>query len=388
MVKREFWQQKIEEAWKSRTVVWLSGVRRVGKTFLSKSLDNVSYYDCELPSTRRMLEDPETFLDEHRGKRLVFDEIHRVPNPSELLKIASDHYPSVKILATGSSSLGASVRFRDTLTDRKRDVWLSPMIALDIGYFNNTAIKHRLFRGGLPPFFLEELYPGKQYQDWLDNFWAKDILELFRLERRHSFLRFAELLFVQSGGIFEASNFAAPCEVSRTTISNYLSVLEATYVFHVLRPFNTRKSTEIVAAPKVYGFDTGFVCFFKAWEELRADDFGLLWEHFVLNELQAHLQTRQILYWRDKSKHEVDFVIPGRSADPTAIECKWSSASFDPTNLIYFRYNYPNGTSYMVGRDVKRPYTRIIKGVKVEFIGLDGLVRELTTAADRHVLRP
>jgi predicted AAA+ superfamily ATPase len=383
MVEREFWRQRVEKAWEHRTVVWLSGVRRVGKTFLSNSLDEVVYYDCELPSTRRILEDPVTFLDDHRGKRVVLDEIHRVSNPSELLKIASDHYPSVKVLATGSSSLGASARFRDTLTDRKADVWLSPMIALDMEYFGNTSIKHRLLRGGLPPFFLEEAYPDKRYQEWLDNYWAKDILELFRLERRYSFLRFAELLFVQSGGIFEATKFAVPCEVSRTTISNYLNVLEMTYLFHVLRPFNTRKATEIVAAPKVYGFDTGFVCYFKGWSELRESDLGLLWEHFVLNELLARLQTKRLLYWRDKSKHEVDFVLPSRSDGPTVVECKWSAASFIPANLICFRSSYPSGKSYVVGRDVTRPYGRAFRGVKVDFVDLNGLVQELTAAEDR-----
>jgi predicted AAA+ superfamily ATPase len=378
MVIREFWRRRIEKAWEHRNVVWLSGVRRVGKTFLSKSLDNVSYFDCELPRIRRMIEDPETFLDDHKGERIVLDEIHRLSNPSELLKIASDHYPSVNVLATGSSSLGASARFRDTLTDRKTDVWLSPIITLDMEYFGEPSIKHRLLRGGLPPFFLEAMYPDKQYQEWLDNYWAKDILELFRLERRHSFLRFAELLFIQSGGLFEATNFAAPCEVSRTTISNYLSVLEATYVFHVLRPFNTRKSTEIVSAPKVYGFDTGFVCYFKGWSELRENDLGLLWEHFVLNELQAHLQTKRVLYWRDKSKHEVDFVLPGRLAAPTVIECKWSAGSFDPTNLISFRSSYPNGRSYLVARDVQRPYARTFNGVRVYVVDLRRLVTELS----------
>jgi hypothetical protein len=63
----------------------------------------------------------------------------------------------------------------------------------------------------------------------MDSYWAKDIQELFRVERRASFLKFAELLLLQSGGMFEATSFAKPCEVSRTTISNYLAVLESTY---------------------------------------------------------------------------------------------------------------------------------------------------------------
>ena len=165
---------------------------------------------------------------------------------------------------------------------------------------------------------------------WLDAFWAKDIQELFRLERRHSFQKFLELLMTQSGGIFEASRFARPCEVSRTTISNYLAVLEATFVVSVLRPFTTHRPAEIVAAPKVYAFDTGFVCYFKGWHELRSDDLGILWEHLVLNEIQAQLQTRRIHYWRNKRGNEVDFVLAGREKKPIAIECKWSAVQFSP----------------------------------------------------------
>ena len=55
----------------------------------------------------------------------MLDEIHRLPNPSEMLKIAADHYPRTRVIATGSSTLGASTKFRDTLAGRKRDLWLT-----------------------------------------------------------------------------------------------------------------------------------------------------------------------------------------------------------------------------------------------------------------------
>jgi len=107
MVERHYWINRIEEAWGKRSVVWLAGVRRVGKTYLCQSLPEIEYFDCELPRVRRMMEDPEGFLDTLRGKRIVLDEIHRLENPSELLKIAADHYPTVRIIATGSSTLSA-----------------------------------------------------------------------------------------------------------------------------------------------------------------------------------------------------------------------------------------------------------------------------------------
>ena len=106
MVTRQFWQQAIESAWLERPVVWLTGVRRVGKTTLVRSLPDSRYFDCELPRIRRQMEeDPEGFLQEQGTGRLVLDEIHRIQNPSELLKIAADHFPQLRVLATGSSTL-------------------------------------------------------------------------------------------------------------------------------------------------------------------------------------------------------------------------------------------------------------------------------------------
>ena len=181
-------------------------------------------------------------------------------NPSEILKIGADHFPKTKILATGSSTLGASAKFRDTLAGRKEELWLTPIITEDLLDFGLADLHRRFLHGGLPFFFLAETVPEREFQEWMDAYWAKDIQELFRLERRHSFQRFTELLMAQSGGIFEATKFTRPCEVSRTTIANYLAVLEATFVVHLLRPYSSHRAAEIVSAPKVYGFDTGFVC--------------------------------------------------------------------------------------------------------------------------------
>jgi uncharacterized protein len=381
MVIRSFWRERLIQQWKHRSVLWLRGVRRAGKTCLSQSLEGVEYFDCEIPRVRRAMEDPETFLRGFQGKRIVLDEIHRLPQPSELLKIASDHFPDVAVLATGSSTLGASHRFRDTLAGRKAELWLTPMVAADLVDFNRPDLPHRLLHGGLPPFFLSPELPERDFQEWMDAYWAKDILELFRLERRASFQRFVELLMAQSGGIFEATRFAAPCEVSRTTITNYLSVLEATSVALVVRPFSSRRATEIVAAPKVYGFDTGFVCAHRGWTSLRADDLGLLWEHYVLNELTAHLQSADLRYWRDKQGHEIDFIRVRRGQAPLAIECKWSARDFDPTNLMVFARAYPQAELRVITTDSEPEFERQHQGIAIRFVSLDRLTREVIAPA-------
>ncbi|MEW6109508.1 MAG: DUF4143 domain-containing protein [Nitrospirota bacterium] len=377
MVNRRFWQERIKEGFKDRSVVWLSGVRRVGKTMLSKSLPDVEYFDCELPRVRRMMEDPQSFLEDLRGRTIVLDEVHRLDNPSEILKIAADHYPETKILATGSSTLGASSKFKDTLAGRKYEIWLTPMTSSDLAAFEKRDLSHRFVRGGLPPFFLSKKYPERDFHEWMESYWAKDIQELFRLERRHSFLKFAELLMIQSGGIFEATRFAHPCEVSRGTISNYLAVLEATYVAHVIRPFSSHRPSEIISAPKVYAFDTGFVCHYRGWHELRRDDYGNLWEHYVLNEIHAQTQSRKVLYWRDKRGHEVDFVLAKRQGEPIAIECKWSATEFDVANIKAFRLRYSRGANYVVSSDVQRPFSRTYDDIYLKFVSLADLIKAI-----------
>ena len=356
MVNRIFWQEAIESAWKQRPVVWLTGVRRVGKTTLARSLPDVAYFDCELPRIRRIMEeDPEGFLDEQSSGRLVFDEIHRIANPSELLKITADHYPHLRVLATGSSTLGASARFRDTLAGRKRHLHLPPVLYSELDDFNGGDLKKRLLHGGLPENLLAGAFPEKDFVEWLDAYWARDIQELFRLEKRTAFLRLLEILLAQSGSLCELNSIAPACGATRQTLSNYLGVLEATGAVHVVRPFASNRQREIIAMPKVYGFDTGFVCHARGWRSLRQEDLGGLWEHLVIDELRAHFQAGEIHYWRDKQKHELDFVVARRGCRPVAIECKWKLKTAETANFQSFKTLYPDAKLVIIASDGAKP---------------------------------
>ena len=97
MVRRELWSNRVESSWKDRSIVWLSGVRRVGKTTLAGQIDGIDYFNCDLPSVRRTLSDPEFFLESCSDSTIVLDEIHRIEDPSNLLKIAADEYPKIQI---------------------------------------------------------------------------------------------------------------------------------------------------------------------------------------------------------------------------------------------------------------------------------------------------
>ncbi|MFA5858608.1 MAG: DUF4143 domain-containing protein [Elusimicrobiota bacterium] len=354
---------------KKRNIIWLHGVRRAGKTCLCKSIPNAKYYDCELPAIRREVES-ENFLEENKNSVLVLDEIHKLGNPSELLKIAADYYPGTKIVATGSSTLGAYKRFKDMLTGRKYDLYLTPAMSDESADFGITSTKMRLFRGGLPGFMAAPQYDVNQYSEWLDSYWVKDIQEIFHFEKRYSYLKFIELLFLNNGGIFEATKYAQTCEVSRATLYSYLTALELTSLIYVIRPFSSRKSAEIVSAPKIYGFDTGFVVFVKGINEIHTEEAGVLWEQLVLNELVAVQQSTKIHYWRDKAGHEVDFVLYTNPDEPVAVECKWQASKFETGNLKIFRKRYPVGNNILIAQDCMKPYKTKIEGLTLQVIGI------------------
>src|SRR5512136_512466 len=152
MIARPFWHQRLAAAWREAPIVWLCGVRRCGKTTLAESLgaERTLYVNCDLPATEQMVRDPQVFFRSCAKSTVVFDEIHQLRDPARLLKIGADLFPRLKILATGSSTLAASKKFRDTLTGRKRVVHLLPVTWSELPTFGNVPLLKRLFHGGLP----------------------------------------------------------------------------------------------------------------------------------------------------------------------------------------------------------------------------------------------
>jgi len=367
MFRRPFWEEQIQDAWSRVPIAWLSGVRRVGKTVLTQSFADTAYFNCDLPSVSRQLADPEGFLGSLQQPRVILDEIHQLDDPCRVLKIAADAHPKLRVLATGSSTLAATRKFRDALTGRKREIRLKPVLFTELKAFGVADLTRRLHRGGLPPALLAAAPDAGFYGEWLDSYYARDVQELFAVGKRREFLLLIDLLLRQSGGLFEIAKLASETGLARPTVANYLEALEATHLVHVLRPWHGGGRRELLRQPKVYGFDTGFVCHRRGWSELRDPDRGLLWEHLVLDELQAHFPEREIRFWRDKSDREIDFVLPAGRDACDAIECKWNPDNFDPSHLSLFREFYPKGRNLVVSPQVPAAYRHRYGDLEVQF---------------------
>lgn len=351
-VTRPYWNKIINETFKKMPIVWLAGVRRAGKTTLIKSFKEANYFNCDLPSVQEDIRNPEQFYKAHKSKFYIFDEIHQLEEASILLKIGADTLPGAKFIVTGSSTLIASKKFKDTLTGRKRDVHFLPILTQEIESFNST-LKKRLLHGGLPPALLSEELDREFYSEWLDSFYARDIQELFSIEKRQPFLKTLEYLIIANGGMLDVTKLSQASGISRPTAIKYLDALEVTKAISTIKPYSQNAEQEIVSQSKVYAFDTGFYCYVNNIRELRNEDCGLLLENLVLENFQAYGYGKYIRYWRTKQKHEIDFVLPIERNKILAIECKWKEKNFDDSNLKIFRKKYPEGENWIITSDSK-----------------------------------
>lgn len=330
----------------------------MGKTTLAKMLPEATCLNCDLPSVRRALEDPELFLRSHPvNNLLILDEVHRLEDPSLCLKIVADEYPRLRVLATGSSTLAATRKFRDALTGRRRTIHLFPVLwGESIEAFEIKDLDRRLLHGGLPELLLSEKRDPAFYGEWIDSFYARDIQELFGVRNRQGFLSLLRLLMRQSGEQVDYSRLASDSGLSQPTVKTHMESMQIACAIHLVPPFHSGGKREIVARPKCYAFDTGFVCHERGWDSIRDEDRGLLWEHLVLDALRSCHADDSIFYWRDKSGREIDFVVRRGRERMDTIECKINPEKLTTTATEVFRGYYPEGDNYVVSPGVGTSY--------------------------------
>ncbi len=240
-----------------------------------------------------------------------------------------------------------------------------PVLIEELPAFGVTDIRKRLFSGGLPEPLISEERDESFYSEWLDSYFARDVQELFKVEKRTAFLKLLTLLLRQSGSLTEVTSLAKHSGLSRPTVINYLDALQVTQVMTTISPYSAGGRREIIAQKKTYAFDSGFVAFANGWNDLRETDCGNLWEHVVLESLQSIVDESKIHFWRDQKQREVDFVVPTGRKSCDAIECKWNVDSFATRGIKAFRENYPEGRNFLIAPVIGKPYRRDFGSVDV-----------------------
>ncbi len=342
MIKRKI-QALVEKRIQSPETIVITGMRRVGKTSLLRSLfdmipsHNKLFLDLENPLNQKYFEklDYDAIIYElsslgltlKERAYLFLDEIQYLKTMPSVIKYLSDHYP-IKFFLTGSASFYLKNLFTESLSGRKIIYELFP---LDFEEFlllkqerlvvpRDTSISeslHARFQtlyreyveyGGFPGVVAKQSFQEKKelLSDIFTSYFEKEVLQLGDFRKNTTLRDLILLLFQRVGSRIEYQKPASELGISRITVKEYLSFLEQTYLFSLIHPYSKSRDREIRGMPKLYCIDSGLVNHFGAVDE------GSLIENTIYHQLRV--QSKYIHYFRKKTGAEIDFIVDKKVA--------------------------------------------------------------------------
>ena len=373
---------KIQTYLGTNNIIVLHGARQVGKThilyyindYLLKRGEKTHYIDLEDSRYVEILDrGVESFLSYLKGEGLegkmhVFiDEIQYLSSPSPFLKLMVDHYPDIQLIVSGSSSFNIKTKFSDSLVGRTVNFEIYPLSFTEFLRFKNikTSLESRLNSlykeymsyGGYPKIVLDDNIKHKEtyLQQIIDTYIKKDISDLAKIKDTKKFNDLLKILASQSGQLVSVQNLSNTCGLASQTISNYLEILEETYILRLITPFSTSAKVEVAKAPKVFFYDTGILQ--MLWlRKLQSENIGNIFETSVFSELTKKFGTSHINYWRNKNANEIDFILQ-KDGEIVPIEAKYNFSQFRQSKIVPFLKKYKIKNFYVIGLLGKRDKT-------------------------------
>lgn len=304
-------------------VVALTGPRQSGKTTLARqAFPDKPYFSLEDPEIRqRVMADPRQFFA-LLPKGAVLDEVQRCPEIFSYLQGVVDEQARMgEFVITGSQQFGLLGRITQSLAGRVGLVQLLPLSLgeLTAAGLNPKTLEQTMWLGGYPALYDRRRQLDRPAQ-WLSAYAAtyieRDVRQVLEVSNLSLFQRFVLMCAARTGQLLNLSALAADCGVSHTTARSWLTVLEASYVVYLLRPYHQNFGKRLVKMPKLYFLDTGLLCHL-----LRVDSpqtlaihalRGPIFESWVVSETLKHRWNQglpaDIYFWRDNHGTEVDLL--------------------------------------------------------------------------------
>jgi hypothetical protein len=319
-------------------VVVLTGPRQAGKTTLaSAAFGDRPYVSLEDPLERASFEaDPPAWLARFPDGA-VLDEVQRVPAlPSWLQGIVDRDGRLGRWVLTGSQQYMVLDRVTQSLAGRAALLELMPFGRAELaaaGVTPNTP-EEAIWKGGYPPLFDRPVEPARWLSDYIATYVERDVRGVTGVRDLVRFASFVRLCASRIGQALNLSSMAAELGVDAKTARQWLSVLAAGYIVHLLPPYHANFGKRAVKHPKLYFIDTGLACRLlgvRDAAELRSHLlFGALVENwFVAEILKARrhrgLRVDDLYWWRSHDGLEVDLV-SDRGTHLAAAEIKGSTS--------------------------------------------------------------
>jgi len=322
----------------------LIGPRQSGKTTLLKQLfPEYSYINLESPDTLlRIQGDPRGFLLSDQ-RHWIIDEAQKFPELFSYLQEEIDKTPIPgRFILSGSQNFLLDEKINQTLAGRVAILELLPLSYSE--YLTNntcspTTLWKFLYEGSYPRLYHEHLDPIIWYNSYIRTYLERDVRSLIHIRNLNIFQTFLKLCAGRHGQLLNLNALANDCGISQTTATHWLSVLESSYIIHLLKPHHQNFNKRLVKTPKLYFYESALVCHLlgiESPEHLQSHAHrGAIFEGFVMAEIlkfyAAQGKTAPLYFWRDHLGTEVDALLE-KGGDLFAIEIK-STTTF-ATSLL------------------------------------------------------
>jgi uncharacterized protein len=332
---RQFFLNKIEQAFRVTNVVAILGPRQCGKTTAAKQYINKqshfpkqNYFDLENYRDRERLSDPLLSLSPLSGL-IVIDEIQRAPDLFETLRVLVDNKDlDQQYLILGSASRDLIAQSSETLAGRITYLELMPFMFDEIHEMEKLWI-----RGGYPLSFLgasDEISVAWR-KGYIKTFLERDIPALGINIPSEQLRRFWMMLAHYHGNMFNASELGRSLGVSHKIMKEYADILTGTFMVRQLQPWYENIGKRQVKTPKIYIRDSGILHTLIGVNTnsdlLVNPKLGASWEGFALEQIIFHLDAQQeeCYFWGTHQQAELDLLII-KNGKRLGFEIKYSAA--------------------------------------------------------------
>ena len=349
-IQRELQPQITRETPPKAVVIF--GARQIGKTTLLTELSqyekSVRWFNGDLITDHRQLQfssSTDVELTLRQADTIIIDEAQRFPNIGLILKQLVDVNVRLnlgkKIFATGSSSLELAKGVKESAVGRlvHRQMWplsISEIAAAKGWGEISQNIERLMIYGTYPAVFTDPDHAESTLRNYCDGVLYKDLFALAGIRQNEKFMHLVKLLAYNVGSEVNYDNLARDTGLSRTTVADYLQLLEQCFIIKICPSFSRNLSNELKKGKKVYFCDNGvrnaIIGDFSPMVARPSQDGGALWENFFFMERVKLHSIRNdftdMYFWRTTSNnpHELDFH-EVKNERIRAFECKLSSSA-------------------------------------------------------------
>ena len=321
-------------------VVGIIGSRQCGKTTLAKmTFPEKKYVSFDDKSLREIAKaNPKDFLLAFPNGAII-DEAQKVPEIFDAVKYLVDNqdFEPGKFILTGSSQFKLKENMTDSLAGRVAFLRLLPFSMTELKSENllHSNPYQAVFYGNYPPLYDKNKHfiPEDWFENYIDSYLDLDVKEHINPSNLSTFKKFIQICALYSGKMLSMDSIAKNLGISAPTVKLWLSILESSFIIHLLEPDFNNLGKSLVKTPKLYFLDSGLLCHLlriPSPEDLILHPHkGAIIETFAISELIKY-RTNQgkkpnITFFRDSKGFEVDTIADWNHT--FAIEIKSSSES-------------------------------------------------------------